>query len=1192
MKTLCVLITCCCIAAAQPVRPSFFMGAFRISIESMVVINQSTPPREVQSLPQPTAQPFPGSGGTLQGMGRISINNNAVLVTFSRVVLAYNKIKSRWEATRGSANGTAPTLGSSIDVSYSLGSTKVSINKGSIRVTATSTKAHVTVLAPISIISSEPNLILRLASDSSAIAPDGSIAGNNFRGHHSFHLKGTPDSIVIPQTAEHIVCLGQAFTSQYAHGVRIRGRVYRGGLNLFSFQGVVSHTAQQASLRLSLLNPLDRTPELGYSLRIKSGKIDYEYASSGMTSCSGSFTVDLKLPDINRTLSGSVCTLRNITLKTDTSGALFNTVSIADTFEIARVFRVAADTTFIYFPHWMLPDPPGNYLGFDKVPPCADLMERLRGQRPGVTMTKGILYFKAPQVQGQNPPILKTLYLGALTFTPYGITGELTTANRTFVLSKEDISESKRVDLPPRATWKTILARGDKFPKEPKEKFRLAQLRILEMRIMNLQFCQNEMNEKPTFRYTVHFPLPSFIDLEFEDRSLDANGIFYSAVGPVVSHGWSYSRDEDRAAIPTLRRAYMSGTLLKTLSQNPLPLDSTSDTQARMWRPTHLPNPDTHILWAYRLPVSFAEQGVSIAYSTTRKVADIKIRLDTLLNTLGELVSNELWIPRLYSKNSGIKKGVRFGGTLDSLGNFQVKELDKNPTFVRAYAKPGTERKVGLECKLKNIQITGPLNRPAERKSDFYWNGELEFPFFGWQGVEFSVRNVIPALIDPTSLTNSKHMAVTCRDTVEIRRENAASLLNVTAGQLQYSFTSNSFISKKVTAKENGNVLTCRSLELLSFTNAWLLLDSEVARDIFIKAPTSTCGTEKVITQRLLDAMPSSSRRDLVCYDTAAYRMRDLTGVCCSDYYIGTFAVIETSNGKSDTTILAPKTAWYPSANRLVMQNSEMALKSGNQNGGDKSAITLLPGAKLMITDSSIVGIFGGAFDVLGESCGAEFRFFVNTNCGYFYVLAAVQFPIYSFTFDGEIFIVHAPIEQLEKPPPFPGVSSVLEDVACRALTNGPCLKQYIGIKGLDATTIVSGVLIAGGVSTDYSIVRLTAAAGISYMQYQEGGRDRVIVAGFMNAEASANLYVVEAKGYVHLDGQFGPDEFRIAGNVCIEGCVSVLIGHCSCEIRADAAFSSKTGFDIGGLDISPSCDWGPCTSACVCLPPDCSSEQ
>ena len=1198
MKTFCSLIMCCCIATAQPVRPSFFMGQFRISIESMVVITQIGGHLSVQSLPQNLTQPFPGSGSSLQGVGTISILTTSLPVTFSRVVLAYSQARRRWEATIGSANGIAPSAGphrpSSSLLNYSVGSTAVSIDKSSVHLTVESAKAKVTVLTPISIITSDiiPRLgpKLSLTSELGAIAPDGSISGDNFLGHTSFRLKGTTFNINIPQTTAQRVNLAQGSTArrETRSVVWINGLADREGLNLFSFSGNISHTESldfisdlhRASLTLTLLNPLDRTPEAGYSLHIKNGQINYQYASGEMTSCRGSFTADLALPDINKTLHGSACTLKNITLKTDASGSLFNTVSVADTFEITRVFRVAADTAFIYFPRWMSTGPADTYLGLKTDPSCADLMERLRDQRPGVTLTKGILYFKSPQSQPQKAQLfnLKTLYLGALTFTPYGITGELTTANRTFVQSTRDISESLDTTILPRATWNTILAKGDALPKEPKAKLQLDQLQILEMRIMNLQFCKNEPRES-AFRYTVHFPYPSFVDLEFEDRSLDTNGAFHKAIGPVVSHGWSYSIDSNGAAVPALKSAYMNGTLLKTVSQNPLLVQNMKPGT----KPPSLPNPDTHILWAYRIPVSFTERGISIDYLSAGNAVDIRIHIDTLLNARGELVSNELWIPRLYSKNSGIKKGVRFSGTLDPLGYFEVIGLDKNPTFVRAYTKPGTERSVGLDCKLESIQLLNlqSLRHPAERSHDFLWKGQLEFPFFGWQdSVVFSVRNVIPALIHPSSLQNSRHLAVTCSGAQEILGDNAAFSLDVTANQLHYSFTSNSFTSKSIVASQDG--VECKprpeSMEILSFTSAWLLLHSAGGFEQTIRVtPENACGTK--IEQKLLDATFSDSRKDLICYDTAAYRIRGLAVACSkSGYYTGTFAVIETRNGKSDTTILAPKTVWYRELNKLVMQNSEMSLKSGNQNRGDRSTITLLPGAQLKIGPNSIDGKFEGAFDILGESCGVEFRFSMKTDCGYFYVLAAVQFPLYSLTFDGEIFIVHAPIELLESPPPFPGVSPVIEDIASRALTVPECLERSIHIAGLPKTTIISGVLIAGGVSMDYSVLQLAAAAGICYLQYDtDAQHTERQVSCFVNATATANLYVVEAKGYVNLYGTVSSGDFNVGGSVCIAGCVSVLIGHCSCEIRADGSFSSATGFHIGGLDISPSCDWGPC---------------
>jgi hypothetical protein len=1219
MKALCVFLISCQMAVAQ--ESSFFMGEFKIDVDTIFTATQALRRDRVLTLPRTPFQIFPQRGSTLQGIGKISIQSRPVRVTFSGVVLTYNQQRHRSEATSGVVTGVTGQR----NVVYRLESVSILIPATSMHLTVNSAKANVTVLVPVGFMTDRVAVGLMsgqgpgghveytygtgimLAADSALIRPDGSINGNDFHGIASFRLRKLPDSVVIAQSDAQAVNLsppppppaGPLHPPQGTQlrlgfqGVRLKGVAYREGLKLFGFQGAVAQAGAWASDTLTLLSALYRTPEVGYTLSLKYGSIVYQFAAQGITFCGGAFAADVTIPPYYKdphapsTSFWSSCKFSNIRLRPDTSGALFDTVSVRDSLRLNSLFSVKADTAAIYFRRWASLQSPESYLGVDpsKDSLCPELQKGLRHERPGLTFTKGILFFVSPQAD-----TLTTRYAGALTFTPSGITGNLTTANWTFVPYRRNISETEDIRIPSRATWKEITDSGDALPAAPKEKFRLASLRILEMRIMNLELCRNEM-VRSAFRYTVHFPYPSFINLEFEDSTLSYSGRFSSAYGPVASQGWTFGINQGRAAGPIVTDAYRKGTLRQVVTQNPLIVDSTWTTKppAGMTipkRPT-LPNPDTYILWAYRMPVSFAEGGVSISYSTN--TAEVKIRPDPSFNIRNEYVGNELWIPRLYSKNSAAKKGVRFGGTLDSVGTFAITSFDKNPTFVRAYPKPGTERCVGLDCHLERIDLTDSLSSPAERSKDFHWCARLEFPFFAWQPVEFSVRNVVPTLTKISLPDTSRHFSVNCSGGTETLQDNPSVILRIGVRNIQYSLPSNSFSSDEVSAAENGVDLRAQSMEINCLTSAWIIMNTGGLADITIQKSQTECDT---IIQRLINPSAGSDRKDLICYDTAAYRVhRDagLPGTCCGAYFVGKFVVIESGPSKTDTTIIAPNTLYFPYASRLEMQNGDLAMKSGDQSQGDRCSMAVLPGAVMAIGPTTIDGKFQAGFAILGQQCGAEFTLHVNTECGYFHVLAAAEFPMYSFTFHGAVFVVHEPISTLESTPPLPGASAVLADVANRLLTNQDCLEQSIGIDQAsiaNRSTVISGVLIGGGISVDYDVIELAAAAGVCYLQYDNGGIKRQ-GSCFFNGEADVDLCVLEAKGTVNLGALVTSDEFMMRGGVCIGGCVSAWFAHCSCEFRTQGHFSSRDGLAFDNLDISADCGWGGCPNICEprCIP-------
>jgi len=143
--------------------------------------------------------------------------------------------------------------------------------------------------------------------------------------------------------------------------------------------------------------------------------------------------------------------------------------------------------------------------------------------------------------------------VGAVTLTPWGLTGDIRGSGYSFVPEDQDILAGATPSVFPRAAWEQIQNAGDTHPVEPQqcplspptpspvspvscERFQLADLRILDMQVEKMHVCMAGMDPpQATFRYVVHFPFPSFIDLAFEDSSLDDHGLFAQAKGPIAT---------------------------------------------------------------------------------------------------------------------------------------------------------------------------------------------------------------------------------------------------------------------------------------------------------------------------------------------------------------------------------------------------------------------------------------------------------------------------------------------------------------------------------------------------------------------------------------------------------------------------------------------------------------------------------
>jgi hypothetical protein len=76
-----------------------------------------------------------------------------------------------------------------------------------------------------------------------------------------------------------------------------------------------------------------------------------------------------------------------------------------------------------------------------------------------------------------------------------------------------------------------------------------------------------------------------------------------------------------------------------------------------------------------------------------------------------------------------------------------------------------------------------------------------------------------------------------------------------------------------------------------------------------------------------------------------------------------------------------------------------------------------------------------------------------------------------------------------------------------------------------------------------------------------------------MNAAASASVLILEIFAKTSLTGTFDVDEFRVNGSIVMGACLDMLLLECCAQVKGDVVFSSESGFDFSGSDVSASCD-------------------
>jgi hypothetical protein len=1209
-------------ASVAQAAPQFEVSGFVVVVAPETVRVQGTSETWMRS-------GLPAPGVEFSGKGQTNVGGVSVPVTFSKVRV--RDAAGSLVATAGTVTGAA---GKNKEIRYAKGQFQISFPRQSLTIRPDSARADVKVGIPASAFSggsSEVTLFQKACS----IASNGGVSGNAFSGSATIPLKRTVYVLgVAPEDPQSVqLMIGAPAAGTPPPGVRLQGKARRENVPVFTYELEMAPHADVVDLVMTAIQEFKSKPELDHSLIVHSGRVKCRYEPGAAAFCDGALRVSLKLPSVIEAEDGGRIELLGVELRTDGSGAMFGPVAIPKLMKAGfrasgtprPLILLESSLAQVYLPVWHRDNDSLGLVG--KKPTstsCAEILQTLgagqegtgavpanAGRRPGLTLMQGTLFLAAPQAN--VPPTaargrytLKIPFWGALTSTVWGIVGEVGSSSQSFIPAGGNLKDAGVPVAVPRPTWQEIVDAGNSRPADPAERFRLAGLRILNMQVGHLRLCLNQLASS-SVRYDVHFPYPTFVDLSFEDVSLDADGFFHAALGPIAPRAFPANLQ--------LAQEVASHLPSPTLPRGAIPIANLLPSKPVV---VSYPVPEGQFFWAWHLPVTFADRGVAVSYQGV-SAPDVRVRLDTSrTDARGAIESSELRVRPLFSKNSALGFGLRFAGLIHADGELTVDAWDQTPAFELIYAQPGTELVSGFDTREVVLTLAPPGTLPSGNEvPNAEWKGQLQFPFFGWTDVQFAVKDLEPKHLAPTVLAGSG-AGTCCADVAgagateyEFRGGAACpdARLDVGVTELHFAHQGLRFWSDHVTARENGVDISPESMEMTAFTRGAVRKRSDALREAYIDPPPielnyqsipDACGRPlgKKARQFLADAVSSSNMNDLVCYDSTAVRARNIPGACCQEFLVGTYKYMTKEEGGAERTLVsAPNTRLYRSVTppRLEL-HGDMTMKSDEGNESHPHVIGI-PGAQLAYDGRFIRGEFGATMATIARALPyeGELKFLLNKECGDFYVVTAGSFT-YGLRFSGTMFLVHAPYGKVKQPPTIPNVTDPMKDMAYRAFFPDTTLyERFVGLDGVAPTTLVTGLLTGGNVSAGYSFgpVGVNVAAGSSLYFYQltpSGGQIVYKAGTFVNAYASASL-VAEVKTTTQLatsataapatltdfEALFDHGDFEAKGALTLSGCASALVAHCEVGLVGEARISAKGRLSVDGSGACAHCDTGGC---------------
>lgn len=1164
-------------AASQPIQ--FYMGEFLIVVsdtkqvdvlgKTLGTLTKVTPEKARRINRNLISRKYSGEGSC-------KLFGQTFPVQFSGVEVRLNSGRSVLKAVSGQAR--VKVVPNQIRViKYPFNGFTVSIQVPTILLKPEFAQAAVGVSVPSRLLGAEGIAPFSLISSAADFAHNGSIFGTNFNAQTSFNF--TPEDShytfeVDPDTAQ-TVNLGNLIDGD--KGVTLTGKATRGDVR-FSYSALLKADPKEASYTLRLAGTSTHKPECGYELTLKEGYITHYYAErlvraavisafpatlyrrslpEATTSISrdfalvkkmtlvqseGEFVCDLSLPETVPGLGGQQIILRNIKLQTDRSGSLSGKVGVPP-FKAGPTYTIACkgDNAWVFFDNWAggtrhypcaFSGPTADFRNFCKkyIYPVLERYESLT--RPGLTVFHGEFIFRPPQaVEVEH---LHTNFWGDITLTPLGVSGSLTSGGYSLVSDEQQPEVIQYTPTP--TSLQDIIDRGDTPPQEPRELFRLADLRIMRMTIDNLKFCVNRIDSS-LLEYVVHFPYPSHFSLEFADQTLDDDGRLHEAVGPLIPQAIQISES------------------------GPSKPEGTYNVIAR-------------ILWFWRLPVVMHPKGVVIKHRIT---ADSKT--DVLIRNA------DLGIPRVFSNQPlsaelipSDRQGVAFSGELTPDGVFQLNQHQLDNWF-------GKEKSNSFACRVDQIKLADLADNPASRDRDAEWSGSIHFPFFGVTDIDFMVRNAMCVMTEPLVMDATHPHVLNSTITLRVDTQDTG---------LQYYFRDGAFRAAgaryRIKKENQEEPWKNAVLWMHSFISAYLI-DKNVAPtepEVISRIDTTgACGEPKRVIQQI--ASPVKDPPDLVCHDTGAHDERNLRfgEETCVPTIKGTYEVVSIDQQSSQATDVfkVPNATYYVTQTpMLTFNNADAEINTDDSPGSDAKPFKLnIPGARLYI-DPNTWDIEGGlsvSTDIgvsLPVEASSNILFALNATCGHFFIYGDMYIE-YFVGLGGQLLISHIPFARLNTMNV--GGNAPLDLMAQWAyVSKDRFIEKCFGNMDL-ATGTITGALVAGRVAFDIGFAGLGLGAGVWYFQSPSlpPGEIERILGAYFTAVAYMDLLLVQASISGNLSAAFEMNDKEIiaAGDITGCVCVSALIGHAQAEIATGITFSNIEGIDLEKPDPSFELGWGGC---------------
>lgn len=826
--------------------------------------------------------------------------------------------------------------------------------------------------------------------------------------------------------------------------------------------------------------------------------------------------------------------------------------------------------------------------------------------RPGLTVLQGTLHMRSPQSSfpgDSRPPSgewdLKTLFWGLVTATPWGMTGSLTSSACSFIPESHPIEECTAPSGAGHPAWEDILRDQANDPtgqpQKKRERFRLADLQILEMKLRQLSLCMNVLPENGAKMATmVHFPFPSYIDVDFIDQSLDSQGLFHAAEGPIATIATLPSPPTAAPEVPSPDAQASFSTGPRGPMAEAISIQAGGQVSAvgpLVLKSDMKEVPQTRILWAWRLPVTLVANGVKIAYPQGRGSAEVRVVMSP--SQSGEITSCEIWLKPLYSRNSAVKAGVRFEAALTGAGEFRLTRWDHEPLLSVVYPSnpqqtEDAELQKAFPCRLDGITLAdaGPGYNTETRDRDFGWVGAITFPFFGEKPVAFGVKKIVPFMAPIDLMQNTGGQIVDCLgggdNPARMGPDPDPSLaisLTLTVRDLTFSPTGSPFISRDVSFQENEYSGNAVSITFSSYIYAQVQKERGVNPPVDVTSDIAP-GQQTKARHWMKDWIDKTGVIDIACYDQRAFGIQGRLGLpinCCDDYWFGTYEVVVEDKvilSTSNTKLYRNRT---PAA--LVFSGTRMGLTpEGDTEPGGNSFFLDIPGAVIKIENGNFYGDFDTAsLPAFMPGYRGECAFYLNPRDGYFGVMISCSFPITPIPINAEgvTYIFHAPRNELD---------NVLERAADWALyTSRDHMASAMGmtITGITGRSILSGALTTGNAARNFTFgpleVGVKGGGGLFFYRYKNEDNTTGYNYGiFQNNRGVADLSFLSAEVVIDFTIQpntragsidsvrdfFRDSDLTFHGAIFASVCASCKLAYAMVELDLSASYSLRNGFN------------------------------